>query len=91
MKTFRSRSANNIFEEIKEIHKEGIIREKLKKAKKSPFKLYKNFTVGDVSTLKFVLYEILIFFLGPMPGAIGFFLRKKFYPLILRFLVLYNL
>lgn len=69
---------------IKEIDESSIIREKLKEGKKSPLKMYKELTVGDVSFSRFLLYEILTMILGPMPGGIGYFLRKKFYPLFFK-------
>ena len=65
---------------MKEIDDSKIIREKLAAAGKSPFKTYKELTVGEVSLLQFIIYEFLTFFLGPMPGGAGFFLRKTFYP-----------
>jgi acetyltransferase-like isoleucine patch superfamily enzyme len=56
------------------------IREKLGKGQVSPFKTYIGLTVGQVGLSRFVVYEILTSLLGPMPGGIGFYLRKKFYP-----------
>jgi acetyltransferase-like isoleucine patch superfamily enzyme len=41
-------------------------------------------TVGEVEFFHFLMYEILTFFLGPLPGGAGFFLRKKFYPRLFR-------
>lgn len=65
---------------MKKIDKTDIIRDKIAKSQTSPLKAYKELTVGNVSFFKFLLYEIITFFLGPMPGGLGFFLRKKFYP-----------
>ena len=65
---------------MKEINKSDIIRDKLSKSQKSPLKVYKELTIGNVSFSKFLYYEFVSFFLGPMPGGLGFFLRKKFYP-----------
>jgi acetyltransferase-like isoleucine patch superfamily enzyme len=65
---------------VKEIDDSKIIRKKLVGARKSPFKTYKELTVGESSLLKFIIYEFLTSFLGPIPGGAGFFLRKKFYP-----------
>ena len=64
----------------KEIDDNKIIRKKLAAAGKSPFKTYKELTVGESSLSKFIIYEFLTSILGPMPGGAGFFLRKKFYP-----------
>lgn len=69
---------------MKEIRKEANVRQKILKAQKSPLKTYMEFTVGDVGFFKFVLYELLTGILGPMPGALGFLLRKKFYPILFR-------
>ncbi len=69
---------------IKEVDEKEIIREKLESGRDSPLKSYMDLTVGDVGFFKFVLYEILTSLLGPMPGGLGFFLRKKFYPLIFK-------
>jgi acetyltransferase-like isoleucine patch superfamily enzyme len=65
---------------LKTLNKNEIIRDKLAQSRKSPFKAYKDLTVGDESFLYFLYYEIITMILGPMPGALGFFLRKKFYP-----------
>lgn len=65
---------------MKEIDKKEIIRAKLAESQKSPFKAYKELSAGDVSFIKFIYYELVTSILGPMPGGIGFLLRKKFYP-----------
>lgn len=65
---------------MKEIEKSDIIRDKIKKSQTSPLKVYKELTVGSSSFLGFLFYEIATSVLGPMPGGLGFFLRKKFYP-----------
>jgi acetyltransferase-like isoleucine patch superfamily enzyme len=65
---------------MKTINKDEIIREKLSKSQTSPLRIYKELTTGNVSLFKFLYYELVNFFLGPMPGGLGFFLRKKFYP-----------
>jgi len=69
---------------IKEIDESNIIREKLKEGKKSPLSMYKELTIGNVSFFRFLLYEIITMIFGPMPGGIGYFLRKKFYPLFFK-------
>ncbi len=65
---------------MKEIDKSNIIRDKLSKSHSSPLKVYRELTVGEVRFSKFLYYEIMTSVLGPMPGGLGFFLRKKFYP-----------
>ena len=60
------------------------IRERLDEGRHSPLKTYIQLTVGDVGFFRFALYEFLTCLLGPMPGGIGFYLRKKFYALLFR-------
>lgn len=65
---------------MKEIDKENIIRDKLSQSHSSPLKAYKKLTIGDVKFSKFLYYEIVTSLFGLLPGGLGFFLRKKFYP-----------
>ena len=65
---------------MKEIEKSNIIRDKLSKSHSSPLKAYKELTIGNVKFSKFLYYEIVTSLFGLMPGGLGFFLRKKFYP-----------
>lgn len=65
---------------MKEINKKEIIRSKLEESQKSPLKSYKELSAGNVGFIKFIYYEIITSLLGPLPGGLGFLLRKKFYP-----------
>ena len=69
---------------MKAIDANSLIREKLSKGEKSPFRTYMELTVGRASFSRFLLYELLTTLLGPVPGGIGFYLRKKYYPLLLK-------
>ena len=69
---------------MRKIGKDLSIREKLAKGQDSPLRTYIELTVGNICFLRFLLYEFLTSVLGPMPGGIGFFLRKKFFPLLFR-------
>jgi acetyltransferase-like isoleucine patch superfamily enzyme len=69
---------------LREIDKDKIIREKLSQAKVSPLRSYINLTVGSVGLLGFLRYEFLTFLLGPLPGGLGFLLRRKFYPALFK-------
>ena len=69
---------------VKEIDDREIIRKKLEGARKSPIKAYIEMTVGDVSYMQFLKYEMLTSLLGPIPGGIGFFMRKQFYPVLFK-------
>ena len=46
---------------------------------KSALRKYQELTVGSSSIFRLIKYEILTFFLGPLPGAAGLVLRKIFY------------
>lgn len=52
-------------------------------AGKSALQKYRQLVTGDDGFWKFVFFELTTFFLGPLPGAAGLFLRKKVYPLLL--------
>ncbi len=67
---------------MKEIDKGTVFRDKLVEGRRSPLRTYMDLTVGNVGFAGFLLYELLMFLLSPLPGGIGFFLRKLFYPLL---------
>lgn len=69
---------------MSEINKGTFIRDALADGKDSPLKTYRKLTVGQRGFGYFVLYEVLTMLLGPMPGGLGFFLRKKLYPRLFR-------
>jgi len=48
--------------------------------KKGAIAKYKELFLGQVSFFYFLKYEIVIYFFSWVPGAIGFFLRKIFFP-----------
>lgn len=49
----------------------------------SRWRQYAEWFVGKTDLLSFLKYELITFFLGSLPGALGYYLRSKFYPLIL--------
>lgn len=67
-----------------DLNKEETIRGKLNKAQKSPLKTYMALTSGEESFSRFILYELLTSLLGPIPGAVGLFLRQKLYPFMFK-------
>lgn len=69
---------------MKAFDKDQNIRSILSNKDKSPLRLYKELTFGQVSTFKFLIWEIMTFMLGPIPGGAGLFLRRRFYPLMFR-------
>jgi len=56
------------------------IRRILSDTSRSSFQKYKDLTVGEKGTGGFLVYETSSALLGPIPGAIGIFLRQKIYP-----------
>jgi acetyltransferase-like isoleucine patch superfamily enzyme len=52
--------------------------------KKGPFKKYKELFLGKVSFFYFLKYELIIYSLSWIPGAIGFMLRKIFFPFLFK-------
>lgn len=57
---------------------------KISDDKKSPFRKYQELFVGSTRIGDFLLYEILTSALGDAPGALGIFLRTKFYKALFR-------
>jgi acetyltransferase-like isoleucine patch superfamily enzyme len=51
---------------------------------RSPYRKYRDLTVGDRGFPWFLAYETATAILGPIPGALGIFLRQKIYPGFLR-------
>lgn len=66
--------------QMKILEKETNIRQKLASGKDSPFDTYKKLTIGEFPFSKFLKYELFTSLMGPLPGGLGYFLRKKCYP-----------
>jgi acetyltransferase-like isoleucine patch superfamily enzyme/acyl carrier protein len=60
------------------------IRQKLYSGQKSALQRYAELVVGRMSIWHLLKYELLTCLLGPLPGALGLFLRKLFYPWLFR-------
>ncbi|PJB31129.1 MAG: acetyltransferase [Deltaproteobacteria bacterium CG_4_9_14_3_um_filter_65_9] len=56
------------------------IRQILSDTSKSPFRKYRDLTVGEKGIGGFLVYETSSALLGPVPGALGIFFRQKIYP-----------
>ncbi len=56
------------------------IRQKLYSGQKSTLQRYAELVVGRMSIWRLLKYELLTSLLGPLPGALGLFLRKLCYP-----------
>ncbi len=59
------------------------VRRMMKDTQGSALKKYLSLTVGKQSFWALLKYEILTSLLGPLPGAMGLFMRQKFYPFLL--------
>jgi acetyltransferase-like isoleucine patch superfamily enzyme len=64
--------------------KRSSIRQILSDPGRSSFRKYKDLTVGEKGTVGFLAYEISSSLLGPLPGALGIYLRRSIYPLFFR-------
>jgi len=53
-------------------------------SQKSAFKKYGELFIGKTSLWSFIKYELIVFLFSWIPGAFGVFLRKWFYPLLLK-------
>lgn len=56
----------------------------LKKARSLPFQTYKAVNVGNSSMMTFLLNELVVTFIHPIPGAAGIILRKLVMPWLLQ-------
>lgn len=56
----------------------------LQDKQKSSFQKYKSLTIGNKGFVFFLLYETITSIFGNFPGAVGYFLRKKSYKLLLK-------
>ena len=57
---------------------------KMKKARNTPLKTYKDITVGNTSIGNFLFFELLTSFLGPLPGMVGLGLRSLLFPFLIK-------
>ncbi len=60
------------------------VREKMFDEGQSQLKKYAAFVIGKYRFFSLLKYELITSLLGPLPGALGLFLRKKFYPLLFK-------
>ncbi len=67
-------------QKIKIIDKADNIRHRLADEKSPPLDTYRALTCGRPDFSRFAVYELLTAVLGPLPGGVGFLLRKQFYP-----------
>lgn len=69
---------------MKKISEGESVHKTLMDTKKSTFKKYRELFVGGKSFFFLVKYELVVLFFSWIPGALGFFLRKVFYPFIFK-------
>ena len=68
---------------VRELEDANYIRQKLFDGEKSALERYQALVVGEQGSLLALLrHELLTTLLGPIPGALGLFLRQRFYPLL---------
>lgn len=64
--------------------KEHYIRHKLFASGKSDVRRYAEIVIGQYSWWKLLKYELIIFLFGSLPGGVGLWLRKLFFPLLFK-------
>lgn len=70
--------------QVGEFASEEFIRAKLHASSRTAFQKYRDLVVGRGTMWQLLRYELLTTFLGPLPGAIGLFLRKVLYPCLFK-------
>jgi acetyltransferase-like isoleucine patch superfamily enzyme len=65
-----------------QIQEKGSVQKALMDKKESAFKKYVDLFVGKKGVWSFIKYESIIFLFSWIPGALGLFLRKIFYPFL---------
>ncbi len=68
----------------KTIERSVHIRQKLFEGEISSWKRYADLVVGTTSIAALVKYELITSLLGPLPGALGLWLRRIFFPKLFR-------
>lgn len=56
----------------------------LQNSRHSSFQKYKNLSVGEKGIFFLLLYETITSLFGNFPGALGYYLRRKFYKLLMK-------
>lgn len=64
---------------------EGSLHKKLIDKKKSFFRKYSDLVVGKAGFLALIKYEFITLFFSWIPGALGYFCRKIFYPFLFKY------
>jgi acetyltransferase-like isoleucine patch superfamily enzyme len=67
----------------KTVYKEATL-QRIHSGRSSALQKYQDFFVGSTGLINLIKFDIVATFLQPLPGAVGYLLRKWFYPLIFR-------
>jgi len=78
-----NKNATEIKKDARDGSAKTALQETLTGSKQSALQKYQAIVVGRPGLLRLMLFELLTTLLGPLPGALGLVLRKKFYPLLL--------
>lgn len=78
-----NKNATEIKKDAEDGSAKTALQETLTGSKQSALQKYQAIVVGRPGLLRLLLFELLTTLLGPLPGALGLVLRKKFYPLLL--------
>lgn len=70
--------------QLQQLDEKEYIRAKLFDERKSNFQKYAELVIGKPDVFQLLKYELITSLLGSLPGAIGLFLRKTFYPKLFR-------
>jgi len=60
----------------------GSVQKELTAEKRSFYSKYKTLILGKTGFFSFLKYEVVVMLFSGLPGALGFFLRKLFYPML---------
>ncbi|MCK4337750.1 MAG: acyltransferase [Candidatus Aminicenantes bacterium] len=69
---------------MKNSHEGGSVQKALLGENKSAFSKYRELFVGNKGFLYLLKYELIILFFSGVPGSLGFFLRKIFFPMLFK-------
>jgi acetyltransferase-like isoleucine patch superfamily enzyme len=69
---------------MKNSYEGGSVQKALLGENKSAFSKYRELFVGNKGFLYLLKYELIILFFSGVPGALGFFLRKIFFPMLFK-------
>jgi acetyltransferase-like isoleucine patch superfamily enzyme len=69
---------------VQDLREEQFIRHRMFDGRKSVVRRYADLVIGGPSLATLLKYELITFLFGALPGAVGLFLRRIFYPLLFK-------